>query len=78
MITLSEILIAVAALANGAKGHETMSKNATKVQDNTVFFMQGDQLYLVSPIPPAISPGRERAFPFANKSPPLWAASIGK
>lgn len=45
MITLSEILIAVAVLANGAKGRETMSKNATKVQDNTVFFMQGDQPY---------------------------------
>lgn len=33
-------------MANGAKGHDAMMKNATKVQDNTVFFMQGNQLYM--------------------------------
>jgi hypothetical protein len=33
-------------MANGAMGHDAMMKNATKVQDNTVFFMQGNQLYM--------------------------------
>lgn len=32
-------------MANGAMGHDAMM-NATKVQDNTVFFMQGNQLYM--------------------------------
>ena len=36
-------------LGIGAKGHDAMMMNATKVQDNTVFFMQG-RMYMVSGI----------------------------
>jgi hypothetical protein len=33
-------------MTNDAMGPDAMMKNATKVQDNTVFFMQGNQLYM--------------------------------
>jgi hypothetical protein len=33
-------------MANGAKNHDAMMKNATEVRNDTVFFMQGDQLYM--------------------------------
>jgi hypothetical protein len=36
------------AMASGAKNHEAMMKNARKVPNNTVFFMDGGQMYMVS------------------------------
>jgi hypothetical protein len=36
------------AMASGAKNHETMMKYATKVPNNTVFFMDQGQLYSTS------------------------------
>lgn len=36
------------AMAPGAKNHEAMMKGAKKVPDNTVFFMDGGQLYSTS------------------------------
>jgi hypothetical protein len=36
------------AMAPGAKNHEAMMKHATKVPNNTVFFMDNGQLYSVS------------------------------
>ena len=36
------------AMAPGEKNHEAMMKNATKVPNNTVFFMNNGQLYSTS------------------------------
>jgi hypothetical protein len=36
------------AMAPGSKNHEAMMKGAKKVPDNTVFFMDGGQLYSTS------------------------------
>jgi hypothetical protein len=36
------------AMASGAKSHEAMMKRARKVPGNTVFFMEGGQMYMVS------------------------------
>ena len=36
------------AMASGAKNHEAMMKNATKVPHNTVFFMDNGELYSTS------------------------------
>ena len=36
------------AMASGPKNHEAMMKNARKVPNNTVFFMDGGQLYSTS------------------------------
>jgi hypothetical protein len=36
------------AMAAGARNHEAMMKHAQKVPANTVFFMQGGQMYMVS------------------------------
>jgi hypothetical protein len=36
------------AMASGARNHEAMMKEAKKVPDNTVFFMDGGQLYSTS------------------------------
>jgi hypothetical protein len=36
------------AMAAGAKSHEAMMKRARKVPGNTVFFMDGGQMYMVS------------------------------
>ena len=36
------------AMASGAKNYETMMKHATKVPNNTVFFMDQGQLYSTS------------------------------
>ena len=35
-------------MAPGEKNHEAMMKNATKVPNNTVFFMNNGQLYSTS------------------------------
>jgi peptidoglycan/LPS O-acetylase OafA/YrhL len=35
-------------MASGAKNHEAMMKHAKKVLANTVFFMEGGQMYMVS------------------------------
>ena len=36
------------AMASGAKSHEAMMKRARKVPGNTVFIMEGGQMYMVS------------------------------
>jgi hypothetical protein len=36
------------AMASGAKNHDAMIKEARKVPNNTVFFMDGGQMYMVS------------------------------
>ncbi len=36
------------AMAAGPKNHEAMMKHATKVPNNTVFFMNNGQLYSIS------------------------------
>jgi hypothetical protein len=36
------------AMPSGAKAHDAMMKRARKVPGNTVFFMEGGQMYLVS------------------------------
>lgn len=36
------------AMASGPKNHDAMMKGATKVPNNTVFFMSGGQMYMVS------------------------------
>jgi len=36
------------AVASGAKNHKAMMKSARKVPNNTVFFMEGGQMYMVS------------------------------
>ena len=36
------------AMASGPKNREAMMKNAKKVPNNTVFFMSGGQMYMVS------------------------------
>ena len=36
------------AMASGEKSHEAMVKHATKVPNNTIFFMDNGQLYSVS------------------------------
>jgi len=36
------------AMASGAKNHDAMMKEAKKVPNNTVFFMDGGQMYMVS------------------------------
>ena len=36
------------AMASGPKNHEMMMKGARKVPANTVFFMEGGQMYMVS------------------------------
>ena len=36
------------AMASGAKNHKAMMKSARKVPNNTVFFMEGGQMYMVS------------------------------
>jgi len=36
------------AMATGAKNHEALMKEAKKVPNNTVFFMDGGQMYMVS------------------------------
>ena len=36
------------AMASGAKNHAAMMKHAQKVPANTVFFMEGGQMYMVS------------------------------
>jgi hypothetical protein len=38
----------MSAMAAGEKNHEAMMKHATKVPNNTVFFMDNGQLYSVS------------------------------
>jgi hypothetical protein len=35
-------------MASGAKNHDAMMKEARKVPNNTVFFMDGGQMYMVS------------------------------
>ncbi len=40
--------MAAMAMASGEKNHEAMMKHATKVPNNTVFFMDNGQLYSVS------------------------------
>ena len=35
-------------IASGTKNHQEMMKRARKVPSNTVFFMDGDQMYMVS------------------------------
>jgi len=40
--------MAAMAMASGAKNHDAMMKSATKVPNNTVFFTDGDQLYMAS------------------------------
>jgi hypothetical protein len=35
-------------MASGAKNHEAMMKDAKKVPNKTVFFMDGGQMYMVS------------------------------
>lgn len=35
-------------MAAGAKNYDAMMKSARKVSDNTVFFMSGGQMYMVS------------------------------
>ena len=36
------------AMASGPKNHDAMMKDAKKVPNNTVFFMSGGQMYMVS------------------------------
>ncbi|WP_245283534.1 hypothetical protein [Bradyrhizobium sp. URHD0069] len=36
------------AMASGAKNHEAMMKDAKKVPNNNIFFMDGGQMYMVS------------------------------
>ncbi|WP_291858818.1 hypothetical protein [Bradyrhizobium sp.] len=36
------------AMASGSKNHDAMMKGAKKVPNNTVFFMSGGQMYMVS------------------------------
>jgi len=36
------------AMASGAKNHDAMMKEAKRVPNNTIFFMDGGQLYMVS------------------------------
>lgn len=36
------------AMASGPKNHDAMMKDARKVPNNTVFFMSGGQMYMVS------------------------------
>jgi len=36
------------AMASGAKNHDAMMKGARKVPNNTMFFMSGGQMYMVS------------------------------
>jgi hypothetical protein len=36
------------AVASGPKNHDAMMKGAKKVPNNTVFFMSGGQMYMVS------------------------------
>ena len=68
-------------MANGAMGHDAMMKNATKVQDNTVFFMQGNQLYMAYREARCLGqflPAVRASFRSPTGRPPLRAASPGK